>query len=123
MTSNEERLKILQMIQDGKISAEEGAKLLEALGSAEGAPRPQVPRRPENPHSLRIRVTDMDSGKSKVSVNLPLTLAEAGMGIAARFAPGISYLSLQEAIETGKLGKLIDVVDEEDREHVEIFIE
>ena len=125
MTSNEERLKILQMIQDGKISAEEGAKLLEALGAAEGAPksRPQAPRRPEGPRTLRIRVTDMDSGKSKVSVNLPFTLAEAGMGIAARFAPGLSSLNLQEAIEARKSGKMIDVIDEEDRERVEIFVD
>ena len=31
MASSEERLKILQMIQDGKITADDGAKLLGAL--------------------------------------------------------------------------------------------
>ena len=31
MATTEERLKILKMIEDGKISAEEGAKLLAAL--------------------------------------------------------------------------------------------
>ena len=31
MATVEERMKILQMIQDGKISAEDGAKLLSAL--------------------------------------------------------------------------------------------
>ena len=41
MTTAEERLKILKMIQEGKITAEEGAKLLKAL-TASG----QKPRRP-----------------------------------------------------------------------------
>ena len=31
MATTEERMKILQMIQEGKISAEDGAKLLSAL--------------------------------------------------------------------------------------------
>ena len=32
MTSTEERLQILKMIEEGKITAEEGARLLSALG-------------------------------------------------------------------------------------------
>ena len=32
MDSSEERLKVLQMIQNGKITAEEGMRLLETLG-------------------------------------------------------------------------------------------
>jgi hypothetical protein len=37
MATAEERMKILQMIKDGRITAEEGAKLLSALGE-----RPQT---------------------------------------------------------------------------------
>ena len=65
----------------------------------------------------------MDSGKSKVSVNLPLSLVDAGMSIAANFAPGIADTDIMDAIRTGLTGKVIDVIDDEDREHVEIFIE
>ena len=35
MATTEERLKILKMIDDGKISAEEGAKLLSALSAGQ----------------------------------------------------------------------------------------
>jgi len=35
MATTEERMKILNMIREGKISAEEGAKLLSALGDTE----------------------------------------------------------------------------------------
>ena len=34
MATTEERMKILKMIEEGKVSAEEGAKLLSALASA-----------------------------------------------------------------------------------------
>ncbi len=125
MASSEERIKILQMIQDGKISADDGAKLLEALNK--GARHPSFSRRPMSTGSssrfLRVRVTDMDSGRSKVSVNLPLSLVDAGMSIASNFAPSVANADIVEAIESGLTGKVIDVFDEEDREHVEIYIE
>lgn len=124
MASSEERLKILQMIQDGKISPEDGAKLLEALNK--GATRPPFPPRSpglDDARYIRVRVTNLLTGKTKVSVNLPLSLVDAGMNIAANFAPGVAEADLAEAIRSGLTGKVIDVIDEEDHEHVEIFIE
>jgi hypothetical protein len=56
-------------------------------------------------------------------VNLPLGLVDAGLNIAAQYAPGIAFEELVQAINAGAEGKIIDVVDEEDGEHVEIFIE
>jgi len=120
MASSEERLKILQMIQEGKISAADGAKLLEALNR--GAERP-VAARSEEGHYLRVRVTDIVTGRNKVSVNLPLSLVSAGIGIASKYVPGVAEVDLMEAIRSGMTGKVIDVIDEEDGDHVEIFIE
>ncbi len=45
------------------------------------------------------------------------------MSIASSFAPNVANADIVEAISSGMTGKVIDVVDEEDREHVEIFIE
>ena len=42
MASVEERMKILKMIEEGKLSAEEGTKLLAALSERRGPP-PRVP--------------------------------------------------------------------------------
>ena len=39
MTTAEERMKILGMIQDGRITAEEGAKLLKALTASSQKPK------------------------------------------------------------------------------------
>jgi len=131
MATTEERMKILQMIQEGKISAEEGAQLLSALSrSAKGKrSRSAPPHRSMSARWLRVRVTDMKTGRAKVNVNLPLKLIDAGLSIAGNFIEDIDIdiddimETLNEAMEENLTGKIIDVVDAEDGEHVEIFIE
>jgi hypothetical protein len=51
---------------------------------------------------------------------------EWGLQIGAQFAPEVANLDLgelKEMLQSGVEGKVIDVIDEEDGEHVEIFIE
>jgi hypothetical protein len=125
MASSEERKKILQMIQDGKISADDGAKLLAAL--SQGSRRKATTyNRATDSRYMRVRVTDTFSGKTKVSVNLPLGLVDAGLNIAANFMPDLgenTAMDISDAIREGMTGKIVDVFDEEDGEHIEIFIE
>jgi len=124
MVTSEERLKILKMIDEGKISAEEGAKLLAALSQSPKPARKPVARGPGGKARwLRVRVTDMITGKAKATVNLPLGLVDAGLNIAAQYAPDIAFDELVDAINEGAEGKIIDVVDEEDGEHIEIYID
>jgi len=126
MATTEERMKILNMIREGKISAEEGAKLLSALGEAEKPTRAATTRAAGEPRWFRVRVTDLINGKTKVSVNIPFGLMEWGMQIGAQFAPEVGDLDfeqLKEMLQSGVEGKVVDVIDEEDGEHVEIFIE
>ena len=104
MATSEERLKILQMIQDGKISAEDGAKLLAALTENAKPKRSRVFNRTGEARYMRVKVTDTFSGKTKVSVNLPLGLVDAGLNIAANFIPDMgidaSIRAISIAIET-----------------------
>jgi hypothetical protein len=123
MANPEERMKILKMIDEGKITAEEGARLLAALSESRRPPRRTPGRGPGGPRWLRVRVTDTITGKPKATVNLPLGLLDAGLNIAAQYAPDIAFDELVDAINAGAEGKIIDVVDEVDGEHVEIFIE
>lgn len=123
MATSEERLKILQMLEEEKISAEEAAQLLKTLGKQERH-RPKA-RGPEA-RWLRVRVTDLDSDKASVNVNLPLNMVNVGLKMGARFLPEFEGLDLQElsqALREGAVGKVIDVVDEKDRQHVEVYIE
>ncbi len=125
MTTAEERMRILQMVQEGKISAEEGTKLLQALrqGEAQHAPPPSSVR---SPRMLRVRITDMKSGRTKVNVNIPLSLVNVGIKLGARFAPNsanIDYDGIMEAIHKGASGVIADVEDHDSGEHVEVWVE
>ena len=124
MANVEERMKILKMVDEGKITAEEGAKLLATLNeSSKSATKPSWRTSVGGTRWLKIRVTDMVTGKAKATVNLPLGLVDAGLNIASKYAPDIAFDELIQAINAGAEGKIIDVLDEEDDEHVEIFIE
>jgi hypothetical protein len=123
MTTSEERMRILQMIQEGKITAEEGARLLQALGSGRPA-QPSPPSR--DPRVLRVKVTDVNTGKTKVNVNIPMGLVNVGIKLGARFTPSsanVNYDEIMEAIKTGTSGKLVDLEDVESGEHVEVWVE
>ena len=129
MATTDERLRILKMIEQGQISAEDGARLLEALSSAE---QPRLGPPYNNTMSsgsarwLRVRVTDLSTGKHKVNVNIPMGLVNVGLKMGARFAPemeGIDIDQLTQLIRSGATGKLIEVEDSTDGERVEIFVE
>lgn len=123
MVTSEERIKILKMVEDGKISAEEAANLLKALGKQE---RRRTPLTEGDARWLRVRITDLDSDKASVNVNLPINIVNVGLKMGARFIPEFEGLDLEElgdALRQGLTGKIVDVVDEEDRQHVEVYIE
>ena len=123
MASSEERLKIVKMVEEGKISPEEAARLLAAVTKAE---RKRASTVSAEGRWLRVRVTDMDSGKTAVNVNLPVSLVNVGLRMGARFVPemeGVSMTELDEAIRRGVTGKIIDIVDEHERQRVEVYVE
>jgi hypothetical protein len=126
MATAEERMRILRMIQEGKITAEEGARLISALQESRKSDSRSSTSPQRSSSWLRIRVTDVLTGRAKVNVNLPLGLIDAGLKIGAQYAPqleGFDVENLVSQVKAGASGKIIDVIDEEDGEHVEIFIE
>jgi hypothetical protein len=75
---------------------------------------------------LSIRVTDIATGRSKASVQIPVGLVDAGMKIGAQFVPdvkGVDMTKVLDAIRAGATGKILDVTDDKDGEHVEISVE
>jgi hypothetical protein len=126
MVTSEERMKILKMISDGKITAEEGSRLISTL-SQKSEKKIKYAKRSLSNQMLRVRVTDMSTGKAKVNVNVPMKLVDAGLNIAAQFTPEMENAQMMEAVKEALAenmsGKIVDVIDEEDQEHVEIFIE
>jgi len=128
MTSVEERLRILKMVEDGKISAEDGAKLLAALAESRKPPPPPPPPPGGTPDArwFRVRVTDTRTNRPKINVNIPAGLVNVGIRMGARFAPNLEAEQMQamiDALKSGARGKILDVTDDEAGEHVEIFVE
>lgn len=123
--SSDEKLHILRMLEEGKVSAEEAAKLLEAVGASADAPTGGVRRR-----NRFLRVHVMEGERTKVNVNVPLDLAR----VALRFVPkdalkghGIDELvdldEIVRLLEEGFEGKIVDVEDEDSNTRVEVRVE
>lgn len=131
MATTEERMRILKMIQEGVISAEDGIRLLESLEQASRRSMPaDLPVEPIEQERaarfFRVRVTDTDTGKTRVNVRLPISVINAGFKMGARFSPAVEGLEpaeLMQFIRSGTIGRIIDVYDDEDGEHVEVFLE
>ena len=137
MATSEERMKILKMVQDGKITADQAAELLKALESrsapagqpgapGQGAGQATGQSNSQRGRWFRVRITDTDTGKTRVNVRMPLSVVTAGMKMGMRFSPeveGMDIAQLAELIQSGETGQIVDVFDEEDGEHVEVFVE
>jgi hypothetical protein len=125
MSTAEERIKILNMVAEGKITAEEGAELLKALRNAAEKSQAAPPGAPE-PRYMRVRVTSTQTDQVKANITIPMSLIDVGLRMGARFAPdleGLDFEDVMTAIRHGQRGKILDVEDEDDGERVEIFVE
>ena len=124
----EEKLQILKMVEEGKITSEEGIQLLDALGETEET---YVDNRQAK--WIKIRVFDPDD-KTKVNVKVPISLIDVSMKMAGKFGPafvpelkeaGLGESDMKElfdAIKNGAMGKIVDV-ESENGEKVEIIVE
>lgn len=120
-----ERLQILKMLQDNKISADEASRLLGALEE------PQVTTATDGAKWIRVRVLDLDTGKAKVNVNLPIALIDVALNIGMKFVPqdelgqvnGLDIQQLLDAIKQGAVGKLVEVEEEDEGIRVEVIVE
>ena len=139
--AHDERSRILGMLEDGRINAEQAATLLDAV--ARRAPRPPTPPRPPAPGTapkprppaqlLRISIDARggETQKANVQVDVPLTLAR----FAARFMPAEARRALEEqGVDLGELiaglgedvpdGPLVDIdVDDADSKAARIRVE
>lgn len=137
------RKEILELLAGGKISADEAAEMLAGAESvAEKAPPPSDPapifiaEEDTAPQAVvangkgarwfRVRVRNLETGKNKVNVNIPIRMLKFGMSIGRRFAPEIDELGLNDLdgmIQGMETGMLVEVQDEESNEHVQVYLE
>jgi len=125
----EEIKKVLEMLEEKKITSEEAAELLEALRESKKAEEDIPPAKRKR--FLKIHVTKGD--KPRVNVTLPFGLINWGLNIASKMGKNtvdiggeeipIDMDELNKAMNDPEfIGKIVDVVDEEKGEHIEIEI-
>ncbi|OGS52285.1 MAG: hypothetical protein A3J79_03265 [Elusimicrobia bacterium RIFOXYB2_FULL_62_6] len=123
---NEEKMKILKMLEEKKISSAEAMELLEALARLEGK---ESRAAKSGGRFLRIRVYENGSPEAKVNVNIPIAWSkfmapfiEQKIGQKLRDKGyELDTEKIREALEAGDVGKIIDINDGGNK--VEIAIE
>src|SRR5437899_3591308 len=132
---DQDRLRVLELLEQQKITAAEAAELLAALG--EGGPRDgrrrdrnrwlaeELAPAADRARWFRVRVTDQRTGQMRTNVSVPIGMVGFGLGFARRFRhiPGVEHVDdLFEAVRAGRRGTIFDVSNE-GGERVEIFID
>lgn len=83
---SEEKLKILKMIEDGTITAEQGMQLMKELGEGEtvsGSSSTGGTLKVADPKFLIVKVEPKKEGGDKVLVKVPFKLIRAGMKLGS----------------------------------------
>ena len=129
MTSNEERMQVLKMVEEGKITSQEGLELLSKLEQA----KPQeIKVLPKEAKWLRVRVfSNDDEHKTKVKVTIPLSIVKLGLKKSTAYSKELNEAGLDkinfneiiEAVKNGAEGKIVDVEDDETNTKVEVYVE
>jgi SHOCT-like domain len=118
---NDEKDRILKLLEDKKITADEAARLLDALNTSEPNGRANK--------FLKVRVYREGAERPTVNVTLPVSLVRWGMHMMPASARAkieeqeIDMHVISEALEKGITGKIVDVQDDEKGEHVEVWLE
>jgi hypothetical protein len=132
--ADSERLRILQLLEQQKITAVEAAELLAAMGERvrDGRRRDrgrwlaeELAPPSDRARWFRVRVTDERTGRVRTNVSVPIGMVGFGLGFARRFrnVPGVSVVDeMFEAVRSGRRGTIFDVTNE-GGERVEILID
>ncbi len=135
---HEERMRILKMVEDGKISADDAMGLLKSVGSgmvfstsstsSAGAVKVKDKKSLKG-KKLRIQVFEGDKEKPKVNIKLPLSLAKLGGRFLSKTGKAkIEGLDLDLDAVLANLDELddeniIEVDDEKGKTRINLFIE
>jgi hypothetical protein len=115
---------ILNLLADGEISPDEAAARMRGEHTA-AKPRSAQPAGLAN-RWLHVRVTDLETGRPRVNVNLPLAWVAVGLQLGARYTPQLGDFDLKgllDEIQAGASGRLVEVEDLDDGQRVEIFVD
>jgi hypothetical protein len=93
---NEERKKVLEMLQQGKLTVDEAEKLLAALDSPEGT-KPGSERPACKYLKVIVEPGPQSGDRDRVNIRVPMKLIRAGLKWAA-FVPKHAHSSINQAL-------------------------
>ena len=136
-------MKILSMVSEGKITADEAARLLDAVGNgggdagsdggsggggAERAGGSAGTSAGGAASTIHVRVTDSASGDTRVNFALPLGMARFVSNMVPRgqldamATHGVDLDAALDAIDAGATGVVVDT-DADDGHHVKVWLD
>jgi len=122
--------KVLEMLDEGKVSKDEAAKLIEALKEV----KDDEQSIPQSKRKRVLKILVKKEGKPQVHITIPFRLVNWGLNIANKMGKKnmlniggedvpIDMEELQKAMNDSEFyGKVVDITDEEEGKHVEIEI-
>lgn len=127
----EEIRRIMQMVEEGKLSSDEATELMNALNEPPEQTKKTVePNQSYMGRSLKIRIKEKD--KERVRLNIPIKFVKwvlkTGHGIAQAIPDAKPYIEdidlnvVMQAIDNHETGKIIDLTTEEGEE-ITLYIE
>lgn len=124
--SPEERMQILKMLQEGRITADQANELLNALEAT--SPVQESRRAPRSARFLRI--VAYEGSSTKININVPLDLVRVLSNVIPREVLKVrrgddehvlDVDAILRAVDEGAAGKIIEVEGDDSR--VEIFVD
>ncbi len=124
----EEIKKVLEMLEEGKISKDEAVKLIEALKDV----KEEEQSIPQNKRKRFLKIHVAREGRPEVNITLPFSLINLGLNITSKMGKKnmvnlggedipIDMEELRKAVNDPEFtGKVIDVTEEGKRVEIEI---
>lgn len=126
-----ERKKILEMLEEGKITSKEASDLLEAIDdtSTNNSDVTTLSKSYSKKY-LKIRVFEAEK-ESKVSLNIPIKLVKLGISFASKLNSKIEGINISneeidiilEAIDNEIEGEILSIDADDGKTQVKIYIE
>ena len=110
--------KILQLVAEGKLSAQEADEILAALNvretfaAQEAAQTAAASAQAQAKKTTHLRIEVTDGGRHVVNLRVPINIA----GWARSFLPGLSDQDsdrIRGAVESGTRGTILDITDDD----------
>jgi hypothetical protein len=103
--------KILALVAEGKLSAEDADEILAAMSARDADKAADSPATPEA-RTTHLHILVSDGGRDVVNLRVPLNVA----GWASGFLPGLSEQDsdrIRGAVASGRRGTLLDITDDD----------